>query len=218
MTLQLSGKRRRAHHVDPAIPEKFSDADHSPRGREVRLLDEALHAEARSDGPPKRLIAVAGFGPRRRDTDRDDRVGARGQLDRIADRALKQPRLRDVMVGGHHRYDRLRAQPIRDQRHAVGDRDRGAPRLRFDDQIARRKHSFDCRAEKACMIRADQYENPLWGNQRLQAGDRIRQQRGLAVEREQRLGPPRAPFRPEAGTASAGEDQRGATFASAHKR
>ena len=107
----------------------------SDRRRSRRLFDEARDFEAIANGGADLHITVAGLGPRRRNPDDHNRLLIRRQRDRrFKRRAISGERL-DVMISRHRRDDRAIAQPRRNHRAAIDDRDGGAASFRLDDQI-----------------------------------------------------------------------------------
>src|SRR5271167_853638 len=113
------------------------------------------------------------------------------------------------MVRRHHRNNGFRAKPPRDCCSPIRDRDRGAAPLQFNDQVSRRYHSAQRAAKRIALIGRDQHEDPLFGNQWRRARNRFFKQRGLAVDREQRLRTPGAAFGPKSGATATGDYQRG---------
>src|SRR5277367_2327963 len=198
---ELARQRARRRDEHRGVPQVAAAAHHPARNREDRFLDEFLDSKPSADLRTNLLIAVAGFGPRRWNSNRHDRVFRCGKTNRIGQRAAILCGGRNVMIGGDRRDDAV-AQSALDDRGAISDRHCGAARVRLDDQIARGNQSAQRTTKRRLMCSGDQHKDSRARDERHVTRDRVGEQAGLAVDRKKRLGLGFAARRPKASAAA----------------
>lgn len=191
------------------VPEKAALRQVEPRGRLVRLLDEALHGvedRLRAGIEPRAALDVAGprLGTHRRDAHRHDRIRIRRHLHGGGQSLLEDVHGRDQLVGRQDAANGVGTALLKDQAARHRDRRRVPPAGFADDILSGEHRQHLARQVDEAVRRHD--EDPLGRNQSFKPIHRMADQRLPAEQIQELLRPLRRRQRPEPFAVSAGHD------------